>query len=1453
MSPSKYLLNPPEELHPYTAIANDKYKNKVPSDQESKLIYPDFGPWKHKKEEDQILLNFVSKGYYVSSKVNFESISARSSLHESLPNLSNELASQFSKVLKIREQEINKISSSDNNPASIDSLRVFNPLAGPGFVLPNRVTLTDNRKELWLQELSSPHTSLHKISKFIPHGLKRRQVIEQCYVKQIPLRRAIWLLKTCYSIEAHALQVKYLNTNSNSKSEWDLNRLINDPNTDLEKISESISSPLYKEWTDNFVYILEKLVFEMNQYYNDAAKLKKWKTELNYFLKLLGNCYSLDLLNKEVFHHWLIEFISKIELFEFLPTALHILTIFWDKLINSSNLPDKSFSLQCNNSTHSTNNNFLVSKITDILLYKYYVVSNAKSMINDESYIINDVRKNTKIKESILSILRNLIWKLFQRSTLDIFLFNASSWDLYKPYIFEIISLKWASSSTVNKGEIKKKLELISYRNETLRSNSLLATSSSAASSPSNTSNWDADYSNIFKSSSKDPNLKVIRIQFADISFTKKLDDNSTAFDWAQYIDQNPLQKTQILQLILWAIHPSRTFHYESMQLVAKILLLQINSSLADNFPEYEIEDLIWSVVFQIAKLNSTNLKLLVCLKSLYKILNILIIYGIIKVPTYIRKLISSGIMYLQDSGDKFLHVNLIINLKISPLMKSQFNMVLRNVIEYDPSFYEQYNFDTLLKAAESNKERLLSGDYDGSSHLNLPQSSKIMLAEACLNHLCSGSSPEPVSSSMIMRMFNLFWLDLDVLYHFYKWIEFIVYHQLLADIDAMETLIDILIKYQKLFSQFVNDHILFTKTFIYIYSKILKGSDALHYNILSFVKFWKFFMKNFPVALIIDNDLKHELSEIYEEEKNKLKKLQEDDEFVHSLFKCLNDIDFHVSNCAKLFQLNIKVIISDSNETEIRQKSRYNLLLLMSANSREYNKLMSIFLKRKSFQEKDLIKLISAKLLTMEQISSTLGISFVLDLLTYNSKNDVRSEIFYQFHEEEFIKSNLKSILISCQLDLSKRYTTFIGLVTTYGPISQYSRIVTTVLMKTLKQRPTMASQIMNDILNFNCRNQDVQASTVDDGEDDDTEDEVSIDEPLLYETYSMLDFTNLWVFQAFTGYQFSKILEKNETQEDIDEYLKEFLYKIFDVTELNELTSELFDEINQIEWIDKIVQLVENDFFENILLDSGENKLSREYLILIVDTTTSLSRKFTKLTSANSSLFFKCFDKCERIISKFVESDNLQPIALQLDVSIKILTIHQNSVLETIVQGLKTESERDRINKFVTNLFKLFEKVSFSLKLKLLLYEILSSLKSYCYYVATLGETSIDDENVSIVPQGRSNSKMQNDFKVPENLINLPPFQVSSFMKVSDDNTDSSVALNLGITPTKDVDYSNDHGRWFIYDKKSKRYVCKFKNVPYNNIKNYQNDTDPVNSFNNGCYNLSLFDASYENKNPH
>nr|CAI6386875.1 ADM_HP1_G0005870.mRNA.1.CDS.1 [Saccharomyces cerevisiae] len=76
----------------------------------------------------------------------------------------------------------------------------------------------------------------------------------------------------------------------------------------------------------------------------------------------------------------------------------------------------------------------------------------------------------------------------------------------------------------------------------------------------------------------------------------------------------------------------------------------------------------------------------------------------------------------------------------------------------------------------------------------------------------------------------------------------------------------DILLCYQNCSHNSFNDHILFTKTFIFIYKKVLKEKDVPAYNVTSFMPFWKFFMKNFPFVLKVDNDLRIELQSVYNE-----------------------------------------------------------------------------------------------------------------------------------------------------------------------------------------------------------------------------------------------------------------------------------------------------------------------------------------------------------------------------------------------------------------------------------------------------------------------------------------------------------------------------------------------------------------------------------------------------------
>lgn len=1343
MTPSKYILTPPDDLHPYVP-KRDRHEQEV---------YPDFDPWRHTKEEDEILLNYVSKGYYSTSKVNFESISARSSLQESLPKLSDQLAEQFSQVVHIREGEVNKIfsgRSESNGP-------FFNELCGSEFSLPSRITLTEHRRELWLQELSSPYASLHKLSKHIPHGLKRRQVLEQCYTKKIPLKRAIWLIKCCNSIEWKALITKQ---QQKREDKFD------------------VSAQLLKEWTDNFVYIMEKLIFEMTQHYNEPAQLKRWRGEVGYFLKLLGNCYTMNLLDRDIFHHWLVEFGAKVENFEFLPLTLHILMIFWDGV--------------CSKTQDSTlsQSSFLVSKTAEMLLNKYYAVSHSKSMIDEDKYIINDIKKNNKIKESILSILQTLICKLFQEQSLEAFIFPNSSWDLYKPILYEV-----TSSFQGNSDKARKKLELISYRNESLRFKSSLR-------DPVDYSDTNSEVSSGAIHSESDIN----ELSAVDTKFTQLLDDNPLGFDWSSYVDRNMHHVEQIRQLCLWAIHPSKKLRYEASQLAAKLLLLKINST--DGFQEYVIEDVIWSLIFQIAKLSEPKRSFLVDLELLYGLLDVLITYGILKVSTYVRKLISSGILYLPESNDKFIHCELLINLKISPLMRSQYNMVLRNVMEYDTSYYEKFNYDQLIKHSEELKHIIVQED--DSEIKSYPLSVKIMTAEWYLTKLCS-EKLLPVDKSILIKNFQIFCVDLKALHHYYKWIEFVVYHQLISDIECLEALMDILLCYGKLFSQLINDHILFTKTFIFIYTRILKEKNGGSYAVISFMPFWKFFIKSFPFALNADEELRSELSAIYEEEKAKMERLSKNKLEALHVYNMLKEPGPKsiTLNFAEVFSTSLRSFLSLRDSYEDQRKLRNNLLLLMASNTRDYNKFMSIYLKRKDFEVPTLKYLISCKLLTFDIVHNILGIPFILDLL---AKGDLSKDIYFEFYKDQYVKNNFSRILAAFSDNyLSQYYELFLELLIYYGTLSNLSSAATKTIVKLFQDHPTQSSQILYDILHYGVSKTESMNSVTASSE----------------HLYCMLNFTNLWAFQAFTNYQIRALMASSH---EFNSNLHDFLFEMVNATNYNCLCAHLFDQIEETVIVEQIAQVFEEDFFHSCF---SKAQLSKNYMAVVVEVLTSLSQKVHKETSNDLKISDTNFQLLQHIMNRFCQMSekNMQRMELQLDIFLKIFSIHQNVLFQHIVTSIQNGSFQDA-TLLINDMYTLFDKISFNLRLKLMLYEVLSSLKSYCIFVSTTG-----GENEA------------GKFEMPEQLLNLPPFQISSFMKEEDDNGIDEEKVELGIY-TINTRVKDNSEKWFIFNKREDKYWCKLHNEPYHYINNFQSGA--ASSFNNSCLNLSLFNAVFRRQNP-
>ncbi|SCU92139.1 LADA_0F14598g1_1 [Lachancea dasiensis] len=1366
--PNKYLLNPPDNLHSLTADSR-------------KRIYPDFDPWSHTPVQDQIFLEFVSKGYYNSAKVNFESISSRSSLQESLPAVSEHLAEQLSKVMTIREEQVNKIGT--NSPDSKSMHTAGSDLCGPGFSLPKRVTLTDHKRELWLQALSSPHSSLADTVKTIPHGLKRRQVLEQCYQKQVPYSRAIWLIKCCFTLEWNTLISKQVSR------------------------QHEVSLKLLKEWSESMAHILEKLVFEMTQYYNEPLKLKSWRRRLAYYLKLLGNCYALHMIDRNVFHHWLVDFVVKVENFECLPMTLHILIVFWDGIFGS--LPDSENPQQL----------FLVNKLTEALIYKYYMVSTSKSMINDEQYLINDIKKNKKLGSMITKRISFLILKVFDEQSLEAFVFPSSNWEIYKKCLYEIIPTEIPHENHPYKTDSLKKLELIVYRNESLKFNTILHDPEEHKSGSNNEPN--SDLESIFI-----PN-RVLKLKNIDYELTRLLDANAAGDDWLSFAEHKFSRVDQVIQMMLWAIHPSRFHHYEAAELTAKLLLLKLN--LKSGLLEYSLEDKIWALMFVFAKLKPQERCLVVKLSRLHQLLNVFIGYGIVKVPTYIRKLISSGVLYLTDSDDKFFHCELLINLKISPLMKSQYNMVLRNVVDVCPKYFEDYNYDNLMALLGESKDSLLTRNYTFFG--SVPYSVKLMTSEWYLNLICSPVNGDllPVTKVDIRDKLMVFCVNLKLYHQFYKWVEFIVYHKLLKDLEALECLVDILIYYDRLFSLLINDHILLMKTILHLYSDKLIWESPESQNLITLGGFLHFFTTRFPMALELDTDLQAKLHEVNEFEKAKIEKVtKSNSRSGPSTFPNEQDLTISSgddsSSFPSLFQLNLKLILHPKTDDEL-QTARNNMKALMIVNLSEYNKFMAIFLKRKVATANDLARLISIKVLSLNSVSKILGEESLL-LMLDNSFYD--HGMAFDLEKKHFTRRNLKTVFKALCDNLPTNYKRLLDLIAEYSP----SKIVQDYAYKVIGSSEILGHKCLfslaSEMLSLGVVSTSSEYLLFEPNKDEREEDDgdMTEDEADVLDLYERLDFTNLWIFQLLTCH----FLQKSETNNSAgyEQRCSRLVLDCIRISNNDILGSKLFDKVTDIEVLQNTLQVLEVSFLKNLL---GHQIEGVSQYPLIVETIINISRKLNRVLAGNialsketSSLMQKC---CQRFAMN--DSEDLKALEPQLDVFLKILIVHQRFILKEGFENSTVLQKND--GNFLKLLCLLFQKIGFSLKLKLLLYDVLASLKSFALFSPSNGEQLLF----------RSAR-----VKIPQELVDLPPFKISSFM-TDTIKDDSKNIVELGIKDKEEVCH-NYEPKFFFYNRKLERFEAELTLRPYHLLDNLQED----NEFNDTPLNLSLFNARFDRQNP-
>ncbi|KAJ4386463.1 RNA polymerase II mediator complex subunit [Gnomoniopsis smithogilvyi] len=259
---------------------------RVGSAKDHPMGYADFAPWSGDGPEDHFTQAFIQNGYFDKIPVGqAETNSAKGAIFPSLKHKTGlyALSTVFSGLLASRRHN-----------GQITAPSTFKP--------PPRATLTDTKREAWLKELANPTTSLRKLSRTIPHGIRGKGLLEQCLNKSVPTDRAVWLAKCVGALEIRAFKRKGMNS--------------------------AIVMGGEAKWIRDWTVFVEQFVDGVISSFGDSD----WKTKVNYATRLATHLYAEHLLDREHYMEWLVSGLENCPHSK-LPMYLLIVQIYWRDLL----------------------------------------------------------------------------------------------------------------------------------------------------------------------------------------------------------------------------------------------------------------------------------------------------------------------------------------------------------------------------------------------------------------------------------------------------------------------------------------------------------------------------------------------------------------------------------------------------------------------------------------------------------------------------------------------------------------------------------------------------------------------------------------------------------------------------------------------------------------------------------------------------------------------------------------------------------------------------------------------------------------------------------------------------------------------------------------------------------------------------------------------------------------
>ncbi|KAL6451802.1 SRB8 Mediator of RNA polymerase II transcription subunit 12 [Candida maltosa Xu316] len=653
-----------------------------PSTQSKEAVYPDFIPWKDhtqlspdQQEKERSRLNnvsFLNKGYFETPQVANEYYSARNLIsatvflsNENCNNVIKELSTYLTNAYKTRNEIINKIKHDSNH-----------------FKIPSRVTLTSNKRDVWLNELANPNVNMSKIGEKIPHGLRNKVLIEAICSRNVPMNRSIWLTKCVLYGELITLRRKHQNRLSITNSSMRM----------AGTVTEKFEIHWLQEWTQQVTDYILKFSKEMSLV-GSIEKKEVYLKKFNFLLNYVKSLYIESLLDKPFFLSLILRFLK-----DGLPLQPKYLNDLFNATTDSNTTTtniEKQDTMNNNDGDEEEDEGKVKSsswlneidmnygqRLTALTLIKIFwndlIKADYLSKELTESLLLNYFftdKLSASMKTGVSENLRQKILKLITETIKYLFEFNCNVfiiptyWILIEDSLVKILLQDTHNVSEAEQKELVKQLELVKYRNESLIMNMKneakndvkleKSGSSSNLVSPSVTNdNVENDY--VFINRNSDDILNIVeKLDNLKLNeeFSKLLKPNRTG---------NANWKLNLKVVLYWCVSPFRNYRSstEDILLICNFLKNNISSNLT-KADKTELDNEILEIIYHIAEgefLKFNSLKLYVLINELYQL-------KLITIASYLRKLIASGIFFSQPGTHQDLE-------NLSPIVRTHLKIL---------------------------------------------------------------------------------------------------------------------------------------------------------------------------------------------------------------------------------------------------------------------------------------------------------------------------------------------------------------------------------------------------------------------------------------------------------------------------------------------------------------------------------------------------------------------------------------------------------------------------------------------------------------------------------------------------------------------------------------------------------------------------------------------------------